>query len=81
MSDKVAEKSGIEVATLGGGCFWCLEAVFEQVRGVRKVESGYAGGHTDNPTYRQVCHVANPWGAEESAESAGRPLPAGRSAE
>jgi peptide-methionine (S)-S-oxide reductase len=45
-----------EMATLGGGCFWCLEAVFEQVRGVDRVESGYTGGRVDNPTYRQVCH-------------------------
>ena len=45
-----------EVATLGGGCFWCLEAVFEQLRGVDKVVSGYAGGHVANPTYRQVCN-------------------------
>jgi peptide-methionine (S)-S-oxide reductase len=44
-----------EVATLGGGCFWCLEAVFEQVQGVEKVESGYAGGATANPNYQQVC--------------------------
>ena len=44
-----------ETAVLGGGCFWCLEAVFEQARGVKKVESGYAGGTTVNPTYRQVC--------------------------
>jgi peptide-methionine (S)-S-oxide reductase len=44
-----------EVATLAGGCFWCLEAVFEQLRGVSKVESGYAGGRVANPTYRQVC--------------------------
>lgn len=44
-----------DTATFGGGCFWCLEAVFEQVKGVTKVESGYAGGHVDNPTYRQVC--------------------------
>jgi peptide-methionine (S)-S-oxide reductase len=44
-----------EVATLGGGCFWCLEAVFEQLRGVDKVESGYCGGTIANPTYRQVC--------------------------
>jgi peptide-methionine (S)-S-oxide reductase len=44
-----------EVATLGGGCFWCLEAVFDQLRGVEKVESGYAGGHVAGPTYRQVC--------------------------
>jgi peptide-methionine (S)-S-oxide reductase len=45
---------GREVATLAGGCFWCLEAVYEQLRGVEKVESGYAGGHVPNPTYRQV---------------------------
>lgn len=44
-----------EIATLAGGCFWCLEAVFEQLTGVQKVESGYAGGHVANPTYRQVC--------------------------
>ena len=44
-----------EVATLGGGCFWCLEAVFEQLRGVESVVSGYAGGHVPNPTYEQVC--------------------------
>jgi peptide-methionine (S)-S-oxide reductase len=44
-----------EIATLGGGCFWCLEAVFEQVRGVEKVESGYAGGAGAAPNYRQVC--------------------------
>jgi peptide-methionine (S)-S-oxide reductase len=43
------------VATLGGGCFWCLEAVFEQLRGVERVESGYAGGNVTNPTYKQVC--------------------------
>jgi peptide-methionine (S)-S-oxide reductase len=44
-----------EQATLAGGCFWCLEAVFEQLKGVEKVVSGYAGGHLDSPTYRQVC--------------------------
>jgi peptide-methionine (S)-S-oxide reductase len=44
-----------EVATLAGGCFWCLEAVFEQLRGVERVESGYAGGTVTNPNYRQVC--------------------------
>ena len=44
-----------EQATLGGGCFWCLEAVFQAVSGVRRVESGYAGGHHPNPTYREVC--------------------------
>jgi peptide-methionine (S)-S-oxide reductase len=44
-----------EVATLGGGCFWCLEAVFEQLRGVEKVESGYSGGSVPNPAYEAVC--------------------------
>lgn len=44
-----------EVATLGGGCFWCLEAVFEQLQGVEKVVSGYAGGAQPDPTYKQVC--------------------------
>jgi peptide-methionine (S)-S-oxide reductase len=44
-----------ETATLGGGCFWCLEAVFVQLRGVERVESGFAGGRVPNPTYRQVC--------------------------
>lgn len=43
-----------EVATLGGGCFWCTEAVFLDVDGVTAVESGYAGGQTDNPGYRDV---------------------------
>ena len=47
--------AGKEIATLGGGCFWCLEAVFEQLRGVDKVESGYAGGAVAEPTYHQVC--------------------------
>ena len=44
-----------EKATLGGGCFWCLEAVYQELRGVEKVESGYSGGHVPNPTYRAVC--------------------------
>jgi len=44
-----------EVATLGGGCFWCLEAVYKDLRGVESVVSGYAGGHVDDPTYEQVC--------------------------
>jgi peptide-methionine (S)-S-oxide reductase len=47
--------SNVEVATLGGGCFWCLEAVFEQLRGVDKVVSGYAGGSVADPTYDEVC--------------------------
>ncbi|MDW8018537.1 MAG: peptide-methionine (S)-S-oxide reductase MsrA, partial [Chloroherpetonaceae bacterium] len=44
-----------EVMTVGGGCFWCVEAVFQRVEGVLKVESGYAGGTVPNPTYQQVC--------------------------
>ena len=47
--------SRTEVATLGGGCFWCLEAVYQELRGVEKVKSGYSGGDVPNPTYRQVC--------------------------
>ncbi len=47
--------SRMETTTLGGGCFWCLEAVYQELRGVKKVESGYSGGHVPNPTYRQVC--------------------------
>jgi peptide-methionine (S)-S-oxide reductase len=44
-----------ELATFGGGCFWCVEAVFERLEGVKKVVSGYAGGHIDQPSYKQVC--------------------------
>ncbi len=44
-----------ETATLGGGCFWCLDAVFRDLVGVTRVESGYAGGHVPNPSYEQVC--------------------------
>jgi peptide-methionine (S)-S-oxide reductase len=47
--------SGTEVATLAGGCFWCLEAVYLGLRGVERVISGYMGGHTARPTYRDVC--------------------------
>ena len=53
MSDQFG--SGEETATLGGGCFWCLEAVFKELRGVKRVTSGYAGGHVENPSYKQVC--------------------------
>ncbi|MGA2504024.1 MAG: peptide-methionine (S)-S-oxide reductase MsrA [Anaerolineales bacterium] len=45
----------VEVATLAGGCFWCLEAVFDELKGVESVESGYSGGKFQNPTYAQVC--------------------------
>ncbi len=44
-----------QTAIFGGGCFWCIEAVFQRLTGVAHVESGYMGGHVDNPTYRQVC--------------------------
>jgi peptide-methionine (S)-S-oxide reductase len=44
-----------EQATLAGGCFWCLEAVYDQLKGVQEVESGYAGGHVNNPSYEAVC--------------------------
>ena len=47
-----------QTAVLGGGCFWCLEAVFDQLAGVQSVESGYAGGRTANPTYEAVCSGA-----------------------
>ena len=43
------------IATLGGGCFWCLEAIYQDIKGVHKVVSGYAGGHVANPTYKAVC--------------------------
>jgi peptide-methionine (S)-S-oxide reductase len=48
-------KSGLETATLAGGCFWCLEAVFDELKGVESVESGYSGGHVERPSYREVC--------------------------
>ncbi len=49
------ETKNLETATLGAGCFWCVEAVFDDLRGVEDVVSGYSGGHTENPTYREVC--------------------------
>lgn len=52
------EPKNLEVATLGGGCFWCLEAVYGELQGVEQVVSGYAGGHIKNPTYREVCSGA-----------------------
>jgi peptide-methionine (S)-S-oxide reductase len=45
----------VEIATLGGGCFWCLEAIYQDVKGVQSVVSGYAGGAMENPSYKQVC--------------------------
>jgi peptide-methionine (S)-S-oxide reductase len=48
-------EGNLETATLAAGCFWCVEAVFDDLKGVDDVVSGYAGGHTENPTYREVC--------------------------
>ncbi len=48
--------TNLQTATLAGGCFWCLEAVYDEIKGVHLVESGYAGGQMDNPTYRDVCN-------------------------
>ena len=64
MSDERAETNGgsgdrkLEAATLAGGCFWCVEAVFDELRGVESVVSGYTGGDGPNPTYQQVCSGA-----------------------
>jgi peptide-methionine (S)-S-oxide reductase len=44
------------IATLAGGCFWCIEAIYDSLRGVESVESGYIGGHVENPTYKQICN-------------------------
>lgn len=49
------DSSKLEEATFGGGCFWCTDAVFRELRGVVSVTPGYAGGHTENPTYEEVC--------------------------
>lgn len=49
------ENKNIETATLAAGCFWCVEAVFDDLKGVESVESGYSGGHKANPTYQEVC--------------------------
>ena len=52
---KIMTTTGKEIATLAGGCFWCLEAVYDEVKGVQSVESGYMGGRKPDPTYEQVC--------------------------
>jgi peptide-methionine (S)-S-oxide reductase len=54
-SPSPASSQSSEIATLGGGCFWCLEAVYQELNGVEKVESGYAGGRVVHPSYQQVC--------------------------
>ncbi|MBI3974991.1 MAG: peptide-methionine (S)-S-oxide reductase MsrA [Armatimonadetes bacterium] len=56
--EEPAGTTGREIATLAGGCFWCLEAVYEQLQGIEKVVSGYSGGARPNPTYEQVCSGA-----------------------
>jgi peptide-methionine (S)-S-oxide reductase len=53
--DQAGRSNGKEVATLAGGCFWCLEAIFKGVKGIKNVVSGYSGGTTTNPTYNEVC--------------------------
>lgn len=53
--DKTHRSDGMETATLAGGCFWCLEAIFTELKGVSQVVSGYSGGSMANPTYREVC--------------------------
>ena len=55
MTPETPSQPGLEFATFGGGCFWCTEAAFELLEGVKDVVSGYAGGRTVNPTYKQVC--------------------------
>ena len=54
-TSKIAASVTTSVATLGGGCFWCIEAVFDGLRGVESVESGYSGGHLQNPAYEDIC--------------------------
>lgn len=52
----MANTENLETATLGAGCFWCVEAVFQELQGISSVISGYTGGHTANPTYKEVCN-------------------------
>jgi len=53
--EEMEMSDNVEIATLGAGCFWCVEAVFQDVKGVQKVVSGYTGGDVENPTYKQIC--------------------------
>lgn len=55
MQNDTLKQEGLEIATLGGGCFWCTEAVYEELKGVDKVVSGYIGGSSINPTYKDIC--------------------------
>ena len=52
----MSNEKKLETATFANGCFWCTEAVFQELKGVEKVTSGYTGGHVENPTYEQVCN-------------------------
>ena len=52
----MSDSNNLEIATIANGCFWCTEAVFQELKGVQKVASGYTGGHVKNPTYEQVCN-------------------------
>jgi peptide-methionine (S)-S-oxide reductase len=54
-TENMTNSANLETTTLGAGCFWCVEAVFQRIEGVVKVESGYSGGHKENPTYKEVC--------------------------
>ena len=54
-SNTIMNTTNIDTTTLGAGCFWCIEAVFQQLNGVISVTSGYAGGHVENPSYKEVC--------------------------
>lgn len=53
--EKIESMENLEQTTLGAGCFWCIEAVFQELKGVKKVESGYTGGSIKNPSYKEVC--------------------------
>src|SRR5437016_5581607 len=55
MSDEFSDSKNLDTTTFGNGCFWCTEAIFQQLEGVVKVTSGYSGGHVENPTYEEVC--------------------------
>jgi peptide-methionine (S)-S-oxide reductase len=55
VAEKITGNESLDTATFATGCFWCTEAIFQQLKGVKKVTSGYSGGHVDNPTYKEVC--------------------------
>jgi peptide-methionine (S)-S-oxide reductase len=55
VAEKITGNENLDTATFGTGCFWCTEAIFQQLKGVKKVTSGYSGGQVENPTYKQVC--------------------------